>query len=364
MNYVTSKIIKRMDNFKVRGNSKAKQRKILLPLSFGVSSMSLLHVLDQQLRIQTDRTSRTGYKLHVLYIDQSSTDGQAAGSQHLNLIEEKYPSNTFSTILLEDAFAYLDHTDTLNGSSLGTSDESLNLLNANSNTERLKSFLSSLPSATSKNDMINVLRTRAIVGFAKENGCDYVTWGDTTTRLAEKTLSETAKGRGFSLPWQIADGPSPYGITFNFPMRDLLRKEVLTYATLADPSLTPLTINQSISPQVSASSKDATVDDLMSQYFQSVEENFPSIVANVVRTSSRLEASRQYTAFTGNTLCNICGLPVDDYAQGLHGWGGDQEGISDKPAERSAETVQSKIVCYGCARSVHVTKDSIKDTES
>ena len=350
MIYVISKIIKRMDNFKVRGDSRAKQRKILLPVSFGVSSMSLLHVLDQQLRIQRERTSRTGYELHVLFIDHSSVDEQAAVSQYLNLIKEKYPLNTYSTVLLEDVLGYFDPTDASYCSSLGIPEEHLNLPNSNSSTKRLKSFISSLPSATSRTDMINVLRARAVVEFAKEKGCDYITWGDSTTRLAEKTLSETAKGRGYSLPWQTADGPSPYGVKFSFPMRDLLRKEIMTYATLTDPPLTSLVVSRPTAPQVSVSSKDTTIDYLMNQYFQSVEENFPSIVANVVRTSSRLDAPRQYTT---STSCNICGLPVDDYAQGLHGWAGDQENISDQPAARFAETARSKIVCYGCARSVH-----------
>ncbi|KAL9116501.1 MAG: hypothetical protein Q9187_006974 [Circinaria calcarea] len=359
MNYVTSKIIKRMDNFKVRGDSQAKQMKVLLPLSLGVSSISLLHVLDQQLHIQRKRTSRTGYELHVLFVDHSSIDEQTSGVRYLNLVEEMYPSNTYSAVPLEDVFTYLNSSDSLHWSSSGIPDEHLNLPTSSSNTERFKSFLASLPSVTSKTDLINILRTRIVVEFAKEKGCDYITWGDSTTRLAEKTLSETAKGRGYSLPWQTADGPSPHGVTFNFPMRDLLRKEITTYATLTDPPLTSLIVKQSISRPVSASSKDTTIDDLMSQYFHSVEENFPSVVANVVRTSSRLEAPHRYTASTTTSSCNICGLPMDDDAQGLHGWGGDQESVSVQPAEQCPEAAQSTKACYGCARSILRREDFV-----
>lgn len=78
--------------------------------------------------------------------------------------------------------------------------------------EVLMHLLSSLPSTTSRMDILSILRTRLIVEIAKKEGCAAVLWGDSTTRLAQKTLAETAKGRGFSIPWQTADGDSPFGM--------------------------------------------------------------------------------------------------------------------------------------------------------
>ncbi|KAL8916443.1 MAG: hypothetical protein Q9208_008509 [Pyrenodesmia sp. 3 TL-2023] len=133
--------------------------------------------------------------------------------------------------------------------------------------------------------MISILRCRLITCLAEKHGCSGILYGDSTTRLAERTLSETAKGRGGSIPWLTADGQSPHAIKVVYPMRDLLRKEIAAYTAMTDPPLTPFILEGS-SPVVVPSSKNTTIEDLMSQYFDSVEQNYPSIVANVVRTSS------------------------------------------------------------------------------
>lgn len=78
--------------------------------------------------------------------------------------------------------------------------------------EAVRSLLGALASPTSRTDVLAVLRARLVVEIAKREGCEGVLWGDTTTRLAEKTLGETAKGRGFSIPWRTADGDSPFGM--------------------------------------------------------------------------------------------------------------------------------------------------------
>ena len=342
MYYVQSKIIKRMDHFKVRGRSMDMQKKILLPLSLGISSLTLLHVLDRQLCIQKERTSRTGYELHVLLVDQTTVGELPIEPYSIDLVRERYSSNTYSHIRLEDIFNYdftLEHQNEPVGSAVTAESKS--------NAELLKNLISFLPSATSRTDMINILRTRLIIAFAKSNECDWIVWGDSTTRLAEKTLAETAKGRGYSLLWQTADGLSPQGVMFNFPMRDLLRKEIAIYSTLTSPPLTPLVFEQRVSPKSSVCSKESTIDSLMSQYFESVEENYPSIVANVVRTTTKLQAND----LVESTLsCSLCALPIFLDSQGLYGWGGDQTDSSDIPV-KDRESEQDTMLCYGCARS-------------
>lgn len=353
MSYVGSKIVKRMDGFKVRGASRDKHRKLLIPLSLGASSTTLLHVLDQQLRIQKERTSRTGYELHVLFVDDSMPERENAALKSLASAKEKYPLHTHTAAPLSDVYEYAYESETGDLMPLENMGEHAGQVSPDGRSERLRAQLGSLPSATSRADMIGILRTRLIVGFAKRMDCESILWGDSTTRLAERTLAETAKGRGFSVPWQTADGLTPYGINFTFPMRDLLRKEIITYSSLTNPPLTALFSEPVNPPQASASSKDTTIDDLMTQYFESVEQNYPSIVANVVRTSGRLRASLSENF----TSCRICGLPVPYGAQGLHGWNGDQETGTLHSAIEGPPDVGGEIVCYGCSRSLGVSKD-------
>jgi cytoplasmic tRNA 2-thiolation protein 2 len=313
-------------------------RKILLALSLGVSSISLLNILDCHLKTQRSKTGRTGFSLLVLFVDCSSVDNSAPNREVLDQVSQRYPDYEFAKVKLEDIFRD------------GAADDLLHDIfpdacpaTNNSTLERLSTLMNSLTSATARADVVPMLKTRLIVEEAKRLGCEGVLWGDSTTRLAVKTLAETAKGRGFSLPWQIADGQSPFGVNFNFPLRDLLKKELVSYVDMLDPPLTPL-VDQEQQTPTSISSKSTTIDDLVKQYFESAEQTLPSTVANVVRTMSKLEAKPTSDA---DARCKLCKMPVSDGRFGIHGWGGDQvDGLADS----SSETRPG--LCYGCTRSI------------
>lgn len=328
-----------MESFRVRNSAPDRQRKILLPISFGVSSVTLLHILDHHLKTQKTKTGRTGFALVVLFIDSSSINKSAVDIEALNTVQARYPNHQYSVIPLENIFrATLENPlldllpDIKNDTKIPVE-------------EQLVKLVHSLTSTTARADTISILRTRLIVEEARRLGCEGILWGDSTTRLAERILAETAKGRGFSLPWQIADGESPFGITTNYPLRDLLKKELVSYVSLSEPSLLPL-VHESPpgATQALMSSKNTTIEDLMKQYFESVEENFPSIVANVVRTTSKLEAG---LGSASNSRCVLCNMPVSENRFGIHGWGGDQQDCVE-----SSSSKREQNLCYGCTRSI------------
>lgn len=333
-----------MESLRVRNSAPDKKRKILLPVSFGVSSVTLLHIVDHHLKTQISKTGRTGFTLTVLFVDDASINQQAPDRALLIQARERYPDHEYVTVSLQHVFRAVPDDVAFYDQIPGLSSKE-----DASESEKLSVLLNSLTSATARADVIPILRTRLIVEEAKRLGCEGILWGDTTTKLAERTLAETAKGRGFSLPWQIADGESPLGITFNYPLRDVLKKELIAYVDFSEPSLLPLIHANSIAAtHASMSSKNTTIDDLMKQYFESVEENFPSIVSNVVRTTSKLSA---VASSDTDAHCNFCYMPVADGRFGIHGWGGDQEdGLEAMPTE------PDRRICYGCTRSIpHLT---------
>lgn len=323
--YVGTKVLKRLEANKIRGGFKEAQKTLLLPMSFGASSVTLLHILDQQLQNRAQHGRHGGYGLHVLFVDQSTVLEQTDVRATMELLSQRYPAHKYTTISLQDCFDY------------GVEFEGL----SNSGKDRLQRIISSMPSASSTVDFISIARRRLIIAFAKKFGIDGILFGDSTTRIAEKTLSETAKGRGVALPSLTADGFTE-GVHCIFPMRDLLRKEITAYASMVSPSLTPLI--SEVSPQVSASSKDATIDGLMSQYFESVEQNYPSIVANVVRTSGRLNPPAKMEACR---TCSMCGDGIS-----TDSCGGEQQDsvISSQPTNQNGQKT-ALALCYGCARS-------------
>jgi cytoplasmic tRNA 2-thiolation protein 2 len=336
---VHTKVIKRLESFRVNfAATPEEQRKILLPLSHGVSSTTLLHVLDLHLKTQKGKTNRTGFAIVVLRVDESTQD--TAPGRRLDKLREQYPDHEYTSLPLHDIFRLLPSDASLRSLVPGSA------INENiSSEEQLANLLSTLTSATARADVLSTLRTRLIVEYAKQNNCESVFWGDSTTRLAEKTLAETAKGRGFSLPWQVSDGESPLGIEFHYPLRDVLKKELVSYVDLSESELLSLVYEPlSGATQASTSSKNTTIDDLMKQYFESVEENFPSIVSNVVRTTGKLQIP---SGVNFEACCSLCGMPVPGGRYGIHGWGGDQhDSVEEVPA------IASSNLCYGCTRSM------------
>ena len=335
MKYVVTKILKRLETKKLRGGYKDPQRTLLMPISFGISSIVMLHVIDQQLSKRVEAGRHAGYNLHVLFVDQSAVIEQASPNNSLHSLKQRYPSHTYTVVALEDYCTYGIHLDIP-----AFAEAAINGHTTRDKPTRLEHILSSLPSATSRADLIEILRRRLILAFAKAHACDSILFGDATTRLAEKTLSETAKGRGIALPWLTADGSSSDGIDCTYPLRDLLRKELGAYANIVSPPLTPLLFK--VSPQLPTSSKENTIDSLMSQYFESVEQNYPSIVANVVRTSGRLVVP---PSSENSSACVICGHPIVNES-----WDGDQLEFAAPQLTESNGSGYGKAFCYGCAR--------------
>jgi cytoplasmic tRNA 2-thiolation protein 2 len=339
---VTTKAVKRIETYKSRASAAQVQKKLLLPISFGPSSTSLLSILNNHLQGQLDRMGRTTYTLLLVHVDLEFDGAQREkASAQLEKFKDRFPNHTYLSADITQALN-LD----IDWNSLGLEDPANGAFPGSDKT-RLDSLFNLISSATSKADVSSTLLTRLLVDMAKKNNCESILFGDSTTRLAEKTLIETAKGRGFSLPWQVSDGMSPYGVNFLYPMRELLKKELLDFSSLTSPPLTDLIIYQAPATEVTTSAKSTTIDDLMAQYFETVEEKFPAIVTNVVRTSSKLKPP---VIAETSTYCGLCGLPVAEGTDGIYGWGGDQN--SDvRPTKEDQH--DCAVLCYGCSRSIN-----------
>ena len=189
-----------MESYKIGAGPRTTEiATFLLPLSFGISSTTLLYLLDAQLATQRARIHLPRYRLKILHVDERVLDPAAADPAHLAAVRARFPhAGEFLSHALADVYDFPDAVAALPPRA-GVKDAALAAL------------LRALPSPTSREDMAAILRTRLVVGVARREGCAGVLWGDSTTRLADKVLAEAAKGRGVSLPASIGDGPSPYG---------------------------------------------------------------------------------------------------------------------------------------------------------
>ncbi|GAD95352.1 conserved hypothetical protein [Paecilomyces variotii No. 5] len=326
--FTNRKVVRRMDYYRqIRNAPKDKRRKLLLPLSYGPSSSVLLHMLNEQLERQTTEWhGTTAYDLHILIVDPSTiSPSNPSCQERFDSVRQKYSRHTYTQIPFHSIFKY---DQTVKDAMKEFAGPEFVDDPSKPDEDRLDAFRASIPSATSRTDIDNVLLNRLIIAFAKESGCEGILWGDSDSRLASKTLASVAKGRGSSLIWQVCDGMSPSGLQFTFPLRDLYKSELQQYASLI-PELQDILIpDQSISTDVSA--RNMSIDELMMQYIQTQGEKYPGIMANVVRTVTKL----QRPPLSGTQpRCALCGTV-------------DIQGSSAQTYEGGGS-----LFCYGCARS-------------
>lgn len=336
-------------------------KKVLVGLSFGVSSSSLVNMLDESAKSQMKKRPTPAYDPLVVYVDtELSNLTPSTPSDTKRLLDKfsgRYPRFTFRSIPLTTVL----NLDTIDWSALPVAPED----SEKEPGERLYNFFARLPSTTSRADIMRLFVRHILISTALAEGCHALFLGCSTTALAALTLGETAKGRGFTLPWMINDGPQPIHaftaappmgggsdgaaqtsgrevakLPIYYPLREVFRNELVAYADLVSPPLTDLILSSDAAGPGSAvvSHKDVSIDDVMSRYFDEVEASYPSIVANVVRTTAKLERLGEYK---DDMCCGLCGMGLDE--QGDERWKGE---IGD------ADTGEYGRLCYGCQRSM------------
>ncbi|OJK01713.1 hypothetical protein ASPACDRAFT_41976 [Aspergillus aculeatus ATCC 16872] len=332
--FVKYKPFKRTENYRLRRNMPQDGPcKLLLPLSYGLSSTVMLHMLHEQ--VETMRLKPhgpKGYELLVLTIDPSTINPSIPPhDEAFSLAEKRFPHCSFTTVPFHSIFDYdpsISEVMSLYAHAKFEDQTSL------SNQERLEAFRSSITSATSKADVDNILINRLIVAFAKKMECRGIVWGDSDSKLAAKTLANVAKGRGSAVTWQVCDGISPSGLEYNFPLRDLFTVELRNYASFI-PELSDLIIpHQAVSENTLT--KNLSIDELMVRYVLTQGEKYPGVMLNVTRTASKLQSP---SASPAEQQCSLCGALMFK-----------TNATSPQATGQHSDSLSSQI-CYACARS-------------
>ncbi|KAF4979322.1 hypothetical protein FZEAL_4444 [Fusarium zealandicum] len=321
-------------------------RRYLAGLSFGPSSSVLAELLDESTRRYASNKASSAFEPIIVHIDtELSPTGESAARR---LIEEY--RQRFTHVELE----CIPLTDVLGVKSIDWSTLPLDTSTPGQDpAARLRRLFEALPTVTSRADILRQLLRHLLLHTARERSCTALLLGHSTTALAALTLSEVANGRGFAVPLQVADGMSSvctYEATSEgtaketgrvdfpvyYPMREVFRNEILQYIDLV-PSLKDLVPSEKAGTTAGGSvvsHKDLSIDEVMARYFESVEEGYSGIVANVVRTTGKLERT------AGNSSCGSCGMTID--AEGDSRWAGE---LGDDIREEHGGT----RLCYGYA---------------
>lgn len=330
--YVASKIWKRMESYSFRYQTSKTTRKLLLPLSGGLSGIVLLHVLDQQLQRQFEKQGRVAYELvlvHVHVPDQlwESRDdriGPQSRQEWQKVIRSRFPKYEFLDIPRLNEVSNYDVTFERDLETLGISKIHQSLVATDEVTVReggaaeaakdkpslVDSLFAAARTPTAKSELKEILLRRLLIATAKTHTCESIIWAHTDSRLAAKALADVATGRGGSIPNTTAEGLSPSGVGFNYPVRDLYKSELTLFLESQQERFRDclLTSDQLKSESVGmvTSIRNTAISDLLTSYISSQGEKYPSIMANVVRTAAKLETPD----ISNKEKCKLCSMPV------------------------------------------------------
>lgn len=286
--------------------STGERYKLLLPLSLGLSSSVLLHVVDAQIERQLSKSHPVvGFDIHVLVIEPSTVaPANVDAEERFGLVQRSFPRHSYKKVPFHSIFDYDPEIYDVLAKFAG--DKFVDNA-ARTNQERLDAFRASMSTTTSRVDVDQILLNRLVVAYGKDIGCDAILWGDSDSRLAAKTLANVAKGRGAALTWQVSDGMSPSGLLFHFPLRDLFQAELEIYANL-NPELSAIIIPDA-PPSDNVLTKNLSIDELMMRYVQTHGEKYPGVMANVTRTANKLHPA---PASADRKQCSFCDARMDD----------------------------------------------------
>ncbi|VUC23308.1 unnamed protein product [Clonostachys rosea] len=353
--YVQTKFVKRLAYLhkEVRVSSHLEPRRYVAGLSFGPSSSAMIHLLDRYTHMQGRKKSTSAFDILAIHVDTDLSYPPGSRDTPAQVLirnySAKYTHFSFRCVHLSKV---LD-VQTVDWSALplprpegGCSEPS----------ERLRQMFDKLPSVSSRADVLRLLIRHLLLDIAmKDHHYKTLLLGHSTTSLAALSLCEVANGRGFAIPWQVNDGRFPVTIydpasgaeiqrttyPIHYPLRELFRGEIDTYISVF-PEIAALNpSNTEGATAAVVSHKDTSIEEVMARYFESVETPYAGIVANVVRTTGKLDRAN-----ASRPSCGLCGVVLDE--RGDSRWAGEM-GDDHNP---NGEPRLARL-CYGCKRSIN-----------
>lgn len=371
------------------------QSTVLVPLSFGSSSLVMLDVLNDTLTEQkTTQRGKTGFQVDLIICYQTTEEKEAFKELAHNIINTRYASNKekfkFHLIDLDSFFS--SSKDCLRVVALdarGATAIKANYSVEPSNSYNLKDLLNQCTDRTTREDILSFIRRHLIKKFASQHEQRAIMWGHSMTKLADETISLIVKGRGSEIAASMdcSKFDEDYNSSFKnlFPMKDILLSEIDAFCLVAKldeflydykPQDTLLIQKVQIINDTKYSTlvKNMTVNEIARKYFDDIEGDYSNVISTVVKTANKLaepqslliekERSKKCVLCFSNIYTNGFkwlsditineGVPIEDDAEReiFNEWKNSTIGNKTEGYNRATELVTAHScdvpVCYGC----------------
>ncbi|KAJ3056025.1 Cytoplasmic tRNA 2-thiolation protein 2 [Rhizophlyctis rosea] len=278
-------------------------KKVLVGFSGGLSSRVLLHHICAFHAVDP-RKNRKFSGLTICHVDQRAIVGGENHTETLRSIVESY-GHSLAVIPLEDIFG--DDSRTFVQTQSGNEDTlSLHVKgvtsSAGSKVEKLQRCFTSIGKLSSKEDLLHYLTMQLLYETARSTQCSAVILGDNSTRVAIRVMTQISKGRGFSMPLDVASESTWLpDLMLLRPLRDVDSKEIALcnqYENLKSVHVPNLTTGMPVK---------SSIDRLTEDFITGLQRDFPSTVSTVARTA--FKTPTRWNA-EGVERCALCNGPI------------------------------------------------------
>ncbi|KAI9598063.1 hypothetical protein BDF19DRAFT_411404 [Syncephalis fuscata] len=194
------------------------------------------------------------------------------------------------------------------GSIFAESFETIQLQTSLSDVDKLRLLFKQAESLSAREDLLFYLRQRVLHSVAVRKNCSAIWTAETATRIAIRTISNVAKGRGLTLPLETgAQSDLDKDIAFWRPIRDVLAKEVGLYVRYRHLSMPSFPILLSTRRPAKASIGRLS-EAVVIRIHCRIRARFVSTANTVTRTVGKLTPSANVDY---ERRCALCRMPAD-----------------------------------------------------
>lgn len=328
-------------------------QRVLLPLSFGASSLVLFDMIASLLQEQNlAHKGKQGFELLVLHLRE---DEQA--TENFEKLAATYaPVKIVLKVVDVDEWKLSERMKINVSNEFDVLAQKLGFSSETSLT--VSQLLQSSPSRSLRADLLAIIYEDIIFRTAVAEGCQTVLFGHSMTRLATEVISLTVKGRGLQISQEIADGPrnfQEHSIIVIYPLREVLFAEVDAVLKIRDGLLEFVKVPEEAQTKIV---KNMTVQALTSRYFENLDATgYASTASTVVKTAEKLGGPKEHKV----GVCQVCGCSIhQDARTWLRNITVAEAAPLDTEEERKYAEVYSQefraddvsgvllTVCYGC----------------
>jgi cytoplasmic tRNA 2-thiolation protein 2 len=291
------------DKYKVKFGESITREKVLFPLSLGKSSLVLLDILialfDEQ---KKNPRAKIGFEIEVVHIDDSRVNKYSNTAKDLiNGIKSSYNIDNYPikfTVLKIQSFINRDNLALVRLLPNFIS-YMIPLPEKDSTIEKI---FDGCPNRASKHDLLRVIVNNMIKSYALAAGASSILWGHSMSTLASEVIALTVKGRGSEIYSNLTDDTITLKgkqINIIHPLRDCSDGEIDKYVAIRDLEKFVLQPTENVNKLMN---KQKTINEVVSNYYKTVDGADDNIVSTVVKTGAKLDKPKNFD----NKICSIC----------------------------------------------------------